>query len=240
MAIITALTLQKRNPQRVNVELDGTHAFGVTALVAATLHKGQVLEEAAIAALRQQDEIDQSLDAVGRWMSYRPRTEREVRQYLRERQVSAEAQAAIIAALHQRGYLDDAAFARFWVQGRQSSKPLGPLALRQELRLKGVPNEEIEAALSEVNATDAAQRAAEGLVRRWRAQTLTQATFIQKLIAHLQRRGFAFGVARQTARQLADELAHQTPPYFLSGDSGADLDVAEADSPTGGGPFEEF
>ena len=51
------------------------------------------------------------------------------------------------------GYLDDAAFARAWVESRDRARPRGARALRDELRRKGVAAEAVEAALTAREAT---------------------------------------------------------------------------------------
>ena len=53
---ITALTLQKRNRERVNVYLDGEYAFGLARIVAAWLVVGQELSDEKITQLRIEDE----------------------------------------------------------------------------------------------------------------------------------------------------------------------------------------
>ena len=59
MPEITALTAQRRRRNRVNVFLDGEYAFSLQDTLAATLHLGQELDEQAVAALRQQDAIEE-------------------------------------------------------------------------------------------------------------------------------------------------------------------------------------
>ncbi|MCS7072732.1 MAG: RecX family transcriptional regulator, partial [Anaerolinea sp.] len=106
------------------------------------------------------------------------------------------------------GYLDDMAFATFWVRERQAGSPLSPRALRYELRRKGVSSDVIEAALAEFDAPEAALRAAEMQARRLRG--LTQREFHERLAAHLQRRGFSHGQARQAIQAVIE----RTNPDF--------------------------
>ncbi|MCS6827972.1 MAG: hypothetical protein NZ553_15270, partial [Caldilinea sp.] len=96
--IITRLQVQKNNPQRVNVFLDGEFAFGVTLDVAASLRKGQRLSDAEIAALRSQDAVEKAYQAALRFLAARPRSRADV-----ERWVAAKGHApeAIASALER-------------------------------------------------------------------------------------------------------------------------------------------
>ena len=58
---VTALKLQKRNKNRVNVYLDGEFAFGLARIVAAWLSTGQELTEEKIAELQAQDNVEVAL-----------------------------------------------------------------------------------------------------------------------------------------------------------------------------------
>ncbi len=80
--VITTLKVQKNNAERVSVFLDGEYAFGVTLDVATQLRKGQHLDDAAIAALRTQDDIDKAVQAALHFLAARPRSRAEVERRL--------------------------------------------------------------------------------------------------------------------------------------------------------------
>lgn len=215
MGKITALEVQKRNKARVNVYLDDAYAFSLTLDEAARLHKGQVLSDAEIAALRGQDTVAQAVDSASRFLSYRPRSVQEVRQNLVEKDFPDPVIEAALERLTALGYLDDHAFATFWVGQRNSFKPIGTRALRYELRQKGISEQIIEEMLAGLDVDDAAYRAALPQVRRLRGSS--RQDFEQKILGFLQRRGFSYDAARTTLRQLQDELDASDPAYF-SGD----------------------
>lgn len=202
---ITALQVQQRNKERVNLYLDGTYAFSITALEAARLRVGQRLSEAEIAHLKAQAEVDRAYERTLRFLTYRPRSEAEVAKYLASKGVEGDVQAEILAKLRRLRLVDDDAFARFWVETRVQSHPLGRMALRAELRLKGVPDETIEKALRALDEEESAYRAARKQARRYADLNDTQAQ--EKLGAFLIRRGFPYSVARATVRRLAEESA---------------------------------
>jgi len=86
---ITGLKLQKRNKNRVNVYLDGEFAFGLSRIVAAWLHTGQELSDEKIAELLSKDDVEIALQRALNFLSYRARSEKEVKQILSEAEKQA-------------------------------------------------------------------------------------------------------------------------------------------------------
>ena len=212
--VITALEVQKRDKERVNLFLDGEYAFSLTLIEAAKLKKGQVLSEAQIAALRDDDAVTKAVDSAARVLSYRPRSVHEIRQYLTKKSIPQAVALAAIDRLSAMGYLDDVAFARFWVEDRNRFKPRGPKALRFELRQKGISNTVIDEVLNDtLNVDDAAYRAAQDVARKLRR--VTRQEFRDKLAVGLQRRGFSFDVTREAVKRLIDEAEAENPERFL-------------------------
>lgn len=84
-----------------------------------------------------------------RLLSTRRRSEGEMRERLREREVPAEVAHEVMARIGRAGLIDDAAFAAEWVAQRQSLRGLSHEALRLELRTRGVDAETIAAAIGE-------------------------------------------------------------------------------------------
>lgn len=210
--IVTALEIQKRNKERVNVYLDGEYAFSLDMMKAATLHKGQQLTEAEITALRDEDDVVRAFDRAIRFLAYRPRSTEEVRRNLADKAIPETVIETAIARLHQRGYLDDRAFAAFWIENRSQFKPLSPRALRYELRQKGVPPGIIDELLVSVDAGDAAYLAAQSRTNRLRGSS--REVFRQKLMRFLQGRGFSYDVIRDVTDQLIEELEIENPNFF--------------------------
>ena len=204
MGTITALRFQKRNRDRVNVYLDGEYAFGLTAVKAARLHNAQVLSDAKIDALKAQDQQDQAFDRAVRFLSYRPRSRVEIERYLRRKGSGDAVLSDVMDRLEQAGYLDDEAFARFWVDNRQRFRPRGKRALGYELRQKGVSSQTIATALDGLDEEKAAWQAIEGRLSRW--NDLTPEQLRRKVTAFLQRRGFDYEVIYLTFQRVCQTL----------------------------------
>jgi regulatory protein len=206
MPTITAIEKQKRG-RRVNVHLDGEYALSLRLDLIATAGLAVGLEMAS-AQRRELEAEDQRLGAIDtalRLLAIGPRSERELRERLqRRRGFRSEAVDAAIQRMRELGYLDDGAFARFWVESRQAGTPRSRRALAFELGRKGVGREELEAALEGVSDADAAYEAAQ---RRLRALSGTdRQTFERRLGSFLSSRGFGYGVAKMTIQRCWAEI----------------------------------
>ncbi|MEJ2210918.1 MAG: RecX family transcriptional regulator [Anaerolineae bacterium] len=204
---ITGLKYQKKNPDRVSVYLDGRFAFGLPAIVAARLKMGQVLSDAEVEALQAEGNEEKEYNRALDYLSYRPRSRREIDLYLQKRGVPEAQIGAILSRLERASLLDDEAFAHFWVENRERFRPRGLRALRYELRNKGVSDEIIDLALESVDTQESAYRSAAKKARQLDGQD--RQTFYRKMIGFLSRRGFAYEVARQAADRCWSELARE-------------------------------
>jgi len=215
--VVTALEVQKRDKERVNVFIDGEFAFGLNLLDAARLRKGQVLAEAEIAALRDADAVVQAVNTAAHFLSYRPRSEQEIRRNLKEKETPAGVIDAAIEKMTAMGYLDDAAFARYWVENRSQFKPLSHRALRQELRQKGLSDAVIDETLGELSESELAYKAATTQLRKLHNRSMRE--FKTKMNAFLQRRGFSYSTTQDVVRRLIESLETDDPDYFNRDDN---------------------
>jgi regulatory protein len=211
---ITALEVQQNNQERVNVYLDGEFAFGLPAIDAARLRKGQTLSEEEIAVLRQTDEVARAFERVVRLLARRPYSTAEVRRYLEKNKTVLPIIEEVLSRLAQLGYIDDRAFAAYWVENRERFRPRGTQALQHELRQKGITDDIISEALENVDRTDSAYRAAQERVHRLRG--LSPQEFKTKLGAFLVRRGFGYDIVREVVDRLIRELQEEQPDFFAT------------------------
>ena len=120
---ITSLSVQVHNPDRANVYLDGEFAFGLAMIEAAKLSTGQFLTDADIEALKQFDEGERAHESALNLLSYRPRSEQEVRRRLGRKGFSEPAIEQAVQRLLRARLLDDEAFARYWISNREQFRP---------------------------------------------------------------------------------------------------------------------
>ncbi|WP_084653652.1 regulatory protein RecX [Nocardioides insulae] len=133
------------------------------------------------------------------------RSRRQLADKLAQREIPDEIATALLDRFEEVGLIDDAAFARAWVSGRQSGKGLARRALAQELRRKGVSDEVARAALDELDPDDE-REAGRALVRK-KLRTmhrLDQQVKVRRLVGMLARKGYSPGVAYAIVREEVD------------------------------------
>lgn len=207
MGKITALTTQKRNPDRVNVYLDDAFAFGLATITAAYLRVGQTLSPAEIESLQGADLEEKAKNVALGYIEYRPRSIAETRQHLQKKEYPDDVIDRVVARLQTVELLNDATFAQYWVEQRETFKPRSKMALQLELRQKGIDRARIETAVAEVDEVAAATKAVEAKARRW--QTLPKLEFKKKLGGLLQRRGFGYDIIREVSEALWEEFNNE-------------------------------
>ena len=208
---ITALRAQAKDPQRVNVFVDGEFAIGIglTTITKAGLHVGKQLSAEEFAKLEQTESGDKAYLAALRFLEARPRSIAEVRARLGRKDYAPEAIDAAIARLAELELLDDTAFARYWVENRQAYRPRGVGALRDELRRKGIDADVTAEVLDDALTGDEAASAwglARGALRKY-AGSQDRNAFTRRMGSYLQRRGYTFEVIRPIVDQLWAEVS---------------------------------
>jgi len=201
---ITKLVYQKRNTQRVNIYLDDVYVFALPDTDAAQLKVGQHLSDAEIAELQQVDAEAKAFDRALRFLGSRPRSSHEVETRLKQAEYSAGTRAKVLERLQRLNYIDDRAFAAWWVDNRSRFNPRSSRALQQELRQKGISNALAEQALAGLDDDELALAAGRKRAGRWRH--LPRETYDKKMLGFLQRRGFNYYSARDAANQLWKEF----------------------------------
>lgn len=200
---ITALTLQKRNPNRVNVYLDDEFAFGLARIVAAWLQVGQELTPEKIAQLQEEDAAEVALQRAVRFLSYRPRSEKEIIDNLRKHETPEKVIESIMARLTGNGMVNDRNFARLWIENRSTFRPRGSYALRTELRQKGITDKVIEEALTDLDEDSLAYAA--GRKKAPKIKTDDEQEFRNKMYGFLSRRGFSYETIAEVVRKIWQE-----------------------------------
>lgn len=202
---ITDLKQAVRNPDRVNVSVDGKYRFSLDIYQVSELGVkiGREYTEEELASLETESQYGKLYGRALEYTLLRPHSSREVRDYLwrktratkyksrggevKERAgVSQELADRVFARLAERGYIDDEKFARWWVENRNVRKGSSRRKLASELAAKGVPAAVVQAALAETERSDQDELAK--IVAKKRARYPDE----QKLIAYLARQGFGY------------------------------------------------
>jgi regulatory protein len=141
-----------------------------------------------------------------RYLASRPKSVSEIARHLRSKRFDDMEVARALDRLRAQRYVDDEAFARYWVEQRARFKPRGDRALRTELVQKGVSRDVIEVVLGE-RAPDAdveqAKRALSRPMTRW--STLSAPERKRKIHTYLAARGFDYGTIEEVIRASVEE-----------------------------------
>jgi regulatory protein len=207
---VTAIRTGKGQGKRVNVFLDGKFAFSLEAEVALEegLHAGQELSDIQVEALVKSDNFHRCLNAANHYLSYRPRSESELRERLRRRHFDGGSVEAVIVRLRERGLVDDRAFAQFWRDNRQSFSPRSQWLTKLELRRKGVADDLAAEVVGAIDDDDSAYQAA---LSKARSLPLSDyQSFRNRLGGYLKRRGFGYGVTNHVVERVWQERGNES------------------------------
>jgi regulatory protein len=203
MRKITAIEAQKKRSNRVNVYLDGEFAFGLERITAAWLRVGQELDEKKIEELQDGDARERALQRALRFLSYRARSESEIRKNLRKHEIPEPVIEETLERLRRDGIANDDQFAQAWVENRSAFRPRSRRMMALELRQKGLDEESVSSALAAVDDEALAYEAAQK--RANRLSGLEWSEFRTKLSGFLARRGFSYSVIAPVVTRIWNE-----------------------------------
>jgi regulatory protein len=188
-------------------------AFALSALVAETagLKKGMELSREQVEELLSRDQFQKAIDSALNFLSYRPRSEKEVRQNLLRKRYSDGFIDKIVERLKEMRMIDDTAFARFWVENRDVFSPRSHRALKSELRAKGVDAESLDEAMED--AADQDTSALEVARKKQKSlKGLEYKDFRQKLGSFLARRGYDYQTSKRAVDAVWKEMMEAEEP----------------------------
>lgn len=208
---VTAITAQQKNPQRVNVMVDGKYrlSLDLAQVVSLGVKVGNEYSEAELASLESESQFGKLYMRALEYCLMRPRSSREVRDYLwrktrvskyksrttgeiKERDgVPPELTNRVYDRLVEKGYIDDDKFARYWIENRNLTKGSSARKLSAELQAKGVASELIATHLQSSERDDASE------IRKIIAKKQKKYPDRQKFMQYLMRQGFRYDDIRR-------------------------------------------
>ena len=190
---------------RLKISLDGMLAFIAPAdvIVGQGLRVGLELSPQQVTDLMKADEVYRALQTATRYLGYRPRSEKELRERLRRGKYSSATVDMVIVRLRELGLIDDMAFARFWRESRDMHRPQGRWALKQELRRKGIEAEVIDEVVEDIDEESGVYAAASK--RACSLRECDEDVFHRRLMLFLRRRGFGYELTRRVVERLWQE-----------------------------------
>lgn len=202
---ITNLSSQVRNPDRINISIDGKYRFSldISQITELGVKVGREVSEEELTILETESLFGKLYSLALNYSFSRPHSVRELRDYLyrktlttkfrtkkgevRERDgYSPALTTRVLKKLQHKGYVDDEKFARWWVENRNQTKGTSLRKLSAELRAKGVNGEIINEVLVSSERNDGNELAK--IIAKKRAKYPDE----QKLIGYLARQGFRY------------------------------------------------
>lgn len=211
MKKITAIEVQKRTPNRVNIHLDGEFAFGLARIVAAWLRVGQELSDEKIEQLQAAEARERAFQQAMLFLSYRARSESEIRQNLRKHEIPEPVIEQTLVRLRENGLANDSQFARAWVENRSAFRPRSRRMMAMELRRKGLDEQVVSSAMADVDDEALAYEAAQKKAARYK--DLEWNEFRKKLGDFLARRGFSYTVVAPVVTRIWNEARREEQHY---------------------------
>lgn len=203
---ITDIKQAIKNPNRVNIFINGKYRFSLDIFQLTTLgiKIGASFTEDEIKGLEQQSEFGKLYALSLNYCLMRPHSEKEVRDYLwkktlpkkiknkktgelyEKKGVSTISAEQVLERLKEKKYIDDEKFTRFWVENRNQRKGISMKKIKSELFSKGVSNDIIEKILSESNRSDREEilKIIEKKSRKYSDRN--------KFVGYLARQGFSY------------------------------------------------
>jgi len=191
MPVITSIKPQKNN-KRLNIYIDNKFAFGLDLdnFVKFHLKVDQELDEKQINKIIKEAEFKKILDKLLNFATLRPRSEKEIKDYLKRKKSPESITEELFKRLNNLELIDDTEFARWWVEQRQSFSPKTKRVLSNELRIKGIDREIIKEILEETEI-DEEKIAKELIIKKmYKWEKLDDKIRRQKITQYLAGRGF--------------------------------------------------
>lgn len=202
---ITDISIQAKNPDRVNVSVDGKYRFSLDVYQVSELgvKRNKEYSEAELVELETESQFGKLYGRALEYCLMRPHSAREIRDYLWRKTrpskirlkeggfkdkpgVPVELTERVFKRLQDKGYIDDERFARFWVENRHQRKGASLRKLVQELRGKGIEQAVIDDVVTDSSRSDETE------LRKMIEKKASRYADRQKFTQYLIRQGFSY------------------------------------------------
>lgn len=207
MGVVTSIELQK-SKKRVNIYIDGKFEFGLDLenLIKFNLKVNQELTDGQINIIKDKSERTKAFNKVLNYATIRPRSEKEIKDYLKRKKIDDLIHLYIIKKLTKLKLLDDLEFAKWWIEQRQSFSPKSKRVLTNELRIKGIESGIIIDVLAdtEIDEVKIARDLIESKSYKWERYEENERK--QKITQYLVGKGFSWEVIKSVMSGLSNSV----------------------------------
>ncbi len=194
MPVITAIAPQKKDKQRCNLSIDGRFYCGMQfeTVVKFRLKVGMSVSEEELAAMQFESEKQTALDKALTHITATMKTERDVRSFLHKKGYLEDVSDYVVEKMKEYGFLDDAVYAARYAESARGRK--GGRLIALELKRKGVPDGDIEAAVGALG--DETESARAQLAKYLRGKDLSDRATLRRAFSYLLSKGYDADTAR--------------------------------------------
>lgn len=149
------VTVTTAKSGRINIFADGEYRFTVPAdaWYSFTFRDGDEITDEQLSAIKTAGSFRLAYESAVRMLGLRAHSEKELERKLRAKYGEDETQAAV-EKCREYGFVNDASFAREFARELSERKNYAPARIKNELRMRGVPSDDIENALAELDGDD--------------------------------------------------------------------------------------
>ena len=139
-----------------------------------------------------------------KFLSYRPRSEKEIRDKLKKKKASEETINKIILRLKENNFINDEEFVRWWIEQRTNFKPRSLRLIKMELKQKGIGQELIEETIVHLPSTIDDLESAKKLIEKRlpRYKNLSREEKFQKIARFLSSKGFSYDIIKEIFKEI--------------------------------------
>ncbi|MDL2237280.1 RecX family transcriptional regulator [Christensenellaceae bacterium OttesenSCG-928-K19] len=186
--VITEVAQGKRNKDRLNIYIDDKFSFAcyIETAVKHRLKKGVEVTQALIDSIREEDGQKYAFDTALKFVSRKMRTQKEIEDKLREKEVDEAQIVYAVGKLIEYGYIDDRHYAELYVS--ELCQKYGVRMIKQKLAQKGIKTELIKEL--PIDAEPALEEHLQKLYRRYEQEEPAKKK--QKIIRALLQKGFEY------------------------------------------------
>jgi regulatory protein len=202
MRTITDITPQVKSASRCNIFLDGEFFCGMSleTVMKNRLKVGSRVDERTLERIQLESEMHTALDKAMTYLSGSVKSEKQVKDYLKEKGFTLPVVNEVCEKLNEYGFLNDGYYAQRYVESYATKK--GVRLIRTELRRKGLKEEDVDEAISELgDQSDAALAIAEKYMRGKEPDMKN----VQKLYRHLLSKGFTYDDAKSAVDRIKQD-----------------------------------
>ncbi len=199
---ITKIEQQLKNIARYNVYIDGEFVLGVydDTLLKYQLRKGDEITPEKLTEIREYDEYNYGKNVAYKFLSYKPRSIKEVKNKLTYKKISKESVEKIIEHLKKYQFLNDESYAKMYLEQKTNNKGMGKSMVQFKMIDKGIDKEMISKVIEENYPEDKQIEAGKKLLEKYlkkKKKVEDKMELKRKCSQYLFSRGFSYGIIAQ-------------------------------------------